>query len=136
MFGGLCSLHYWPGTKAFWIYTVSALYRIHSQQGWEYLERTSNLSQSLTCKEWRRWQEGAPPAFRFVHLSVLFSHADRALQLSTFLMSLKLLEHGACTEPCAQDTHPLGDFKVHKGVSVPGWRNSWKFQIQFEINYK
>lgn len=136
MFSGLCSLHYWPGTKTFWIYTVSTPYRIHSQRGWEYLERTSNLPQSLTRKEWRRWQEGSPPAFGFVHLSVLFSHADRALQLSTFLMSLKLLKHGACTEPCAQDAHPLGDSKVHKSVSVLGWGNPWKFQIHFEINYK
>lgn len=79
---------------------------------------------------------GCSSCFRVCDLSVLFSHADQALQLRTFLMSLKLLEHGACTEPCAQDTHPLGDFKVHKGVSVPGWRNSWKFQIRFEINYK
>lgn len=146
MFSGLCYLHYWPGTKTFLISAVSALYRIHHQWGWKCLERTSSLSQPLTHEEWQRWQEGAPPAFRFVHPSVLSSHADRALQLSisqyisvqlsTSLMSPKLLEYGACVESCAQDTHQLVDFKAHGHVSVAGWRNSWKFQIKFEMNYK
>lgn len=33
-------------------------------------------------------------------------------------------------------THRPVNFKVHKRVSVPGWRNSREFQIQIEINYK
>lgn len=61
VFSGLCSLHFWPGTKAFWIYAISALCKIHSQWGWKCLERTSSPFQPLTHQEWQRWQEAAPP---------------------------------------------------------------------------
>lgn len=82
MNSALCSQCYWPENKTFWIHPDSLLYLIHSQWDWSCLKGTSSLSEALTQKERWRWQEKAPPAFRFAHLSTLCSHAGWALPFS------------------------------------------------------
>jgi len=140
VFSGLCSLRYWPGTKTFWVLAVSALCLIRSQWGWKCLERTSSLSQPLAHEEWQRRWEGAPPAFRFVHPSALFPHANQALQLRPSQCSsvclqcpLKSSSVGLALSPVLRTHIPLQTSKYRNAIPSLDGETHGKFRFILKL---